>query len=226
MWIPWRWGSEPIPTGIEANQPFVQPERRSGQVAPGAHTTAACPAGLLQRQQFAAAPTPCGRQILRLKVHPGRLLLGRVRWRRGRRNRRRGMEFRQSLVVPCSGAHIEQGYRRGSAGTAKWVPRPAVMKQGEELTAPVLSLLARCRQLHLEAVVGRANVAGDARPGPIVDHIAANSLRSISGIDAINQTPASTANRSGETRNRPLTVGRRNHWILDVHFEKTLSIYV
>lgn len=77
-----------------ANQPFVQPEGRPGQVAPGAHAPAASPAGLLRRQQSAAAPSPGGRQILCLKIYPGRLLLRRVRWRRGRRNRRRGVELR------------------------------------------------------------------------------------------------------------------------------------
>lgn len=84
---------EPTSEETTTNQPFVQPERRPGQVTPGAHAPTASPAGLLRRQQSTAAPPSGGRQILRLKIHSRHLLLGRRR-RRGRRNRRRGVELR------------------------------------------------------------------------------------------------------------------------------------
>lgn len=171
----------------EINEPFIQSEGRPGQVAPSAHTSATSPARLLRCQQSIAASSPRGRQILCLKIHSRCLLLGRIRWRRSRRDCCRGMEFRQGLVVPCSGAHIEQGNRRGCTGTTEWVPRLTVMQQGEDLTARRLVLLFSllflyCRQLHFEMIAGRMRYTGDVRPHRSFDHIAVNPFQSLNRI--------------------------------------------
>ena len=115
--------------------PLIEFERGSRQVAPCAHASAASPVGGLGREQPRAAPSPGGGQILRLEVDPRRVhLLLCIRRRGGRRDGCRGMKFRQCLVVPCSGAHLEQGDRRGSVLASKRIPRLTLVKQGEQLT--------------------------------------------------------------------------------------------
>lgn len=115
---------------IDTNSPFIELERGSGQIAPSAHASASPPVRGLRREQPRAAPPP-RRQILRVEIHFRRLLLC-IRRRRARRDRRRRDEFRQCLVVPCSGAHFEQGDRRGSVLAS--FPRLTLVKQGEQVT--------------------------------------------------------------------------------------------
>lgn len=208
----------------EINKPILQSEGRPGQIAPGAHAPAASPARLLGRQQFIAAPSPSGHQIFCLKIHFRRFLLGCVRWRRSRRDRCRGVKFRQGLVVPCSGAHIEQGHRRSCAGTTKRVPRLTIMKQGEDLTARRLVLLIpllflRCRQLHFEIIAGRVRFTGDVRPHRSFEHIAVNLLQSLSRIVIIGRPD--TMNKSEEIHNWSIT--QRKSWrISNKHLEKMI----
>ena len=132
---PFNFSTHTLHDSTTNNLPLIEFERGSRQVAPCTHASAASPVGGLGREQPRAAPSPGGGQILRLEVDPRRVhLLLCIRRRGGRRDGSRGMKFRQCLVVPCPGAHFEQGDRRGSVLASKRIPRLTLVKQGEQLT--------------------------------------------------------------------------------------------